>query len=200
MTTTVMNYCPGTIVLQNGGGGLIGTSYYWRLNDVWAPDYTNTVFGPHQPYGYDQMRSFYKKSTVTHAKVTIRLLEQTTRTTGMVVFVKQVNDAADPAGQSLNQWNEKPNAWVLQAGLDSQPYQNWVAKFDIAKQLGLTRQKLLSDDFYSAMNNNSPGTAQTLLIGLATGSYELMTTQRVIAIMNIEYTVVWQDPVTYDSS
>lgn len=200
MHVCTMNYTAGTIVLNNGGSGLIGTTYYWRLNDVFAPDFTNTVFGPHQPYGYDQIRGFYKKSTVLKCKVSIRLLTQSTRTTGLVVFVKQQGDVADPATQTLNQWNEKPNSWVLQAGTDSQPYQNWVATFDIAKQLGLTKQKLLNDDLYSAIGNSSPGTAQTLLIGLACGSYELLTTQRVVCEITLNYTVAWQDPVIGDSS
>jgi len=200
MATTVMNYTAGTIVLNNGGGGLVGTTYYWRLNDVFAPDFTNTVFAPHQPYQYDQIRDFYKKATVTHCKVSIRLLDQSTRTTGLIIFVKTQNDVADPAGQTLNQWNEKPNSWVVQAGTGSMPYQNWVATFDIAKQLGLTRNKLLNDDLYSSMGNSSPGTNQTLLIGLAAGSYELTTTQRVVCEISLAYTVVWQDPVIADSS
>jgi len=192
-------YTANMLSLSTPGSGLCGTPYYFRLNDVFAPDFTATSFGPHQPYGYDGMRTFYEKSTVISAKVTIRMLNATNRYACMVIFVKKQTDVADPSGQAATQWNEKPNAWVPSVGNSSMPFTNWTATFDIAKQMGLTRDKLLNDDDYSSKGNSSPAGNATLLIGVSAGSFDLAPENHQ-AIITIDYLVAWQNPVTQNSS
>jgi len=192
-------YTANMMSLGTPGSGLNGTPYYFRLNDLFAPDFTGTTFGPHQPYGYDSMRSFYQKSTVIKAKVTIRTLTSSDRYAAVIAFVKQQTDVADPSGQTATQWVEKPNSWVINAGSVSMPYNSWTATFDIAKQLGLTKQKLLNDDDYSSKGNSSPSGNATLLLGLAGSAFDT-TASTIDFVVTIEYTAVWQNPVTQQSS
>jgi len=192
-------YTANMVSLATPGSGLNGTPYYFRLNDLFAPDFTGTTFGPHQPYGYDSMRSFYEKSTVIKAKVTIRTLSSSDRFAAIIAFVKKQTDVADPSGQTATQWVEKPNAWVISSGNTSMPYNSWTATFDIAKQMGLTQAKLLNDDDYSSKGNSSPSGNASLLIGVSGGAFDL-TPSTIDFVFSIEYTAVWQNPVTQQSS
>jgi len=79
------------------------------------------------------------------------------------------------------------------------PYNSWTATFDIAKQLGLTQAKLLNDDDYSSKGNSSPSGNATLLMGLAGAAFDT-TASTIDFVVTIEYTAVWQNPVTQQSS
>lgn len=200
MMVTTHKYVANSITLTVAPSGLCITPYYWVLNDVYRPDFTGSTFGPHQPLGYDQMRGFYDRSTVLQAKVSIRVLNGKDRYSGLVIFVKKQTDVADPSGQTCTQWMEKPQSWVVSPGVVSQEYQNFVATFDIAKQLGLTKAKLLADDSYSSKGNASPDAQATLLLGLSAGNILTGSTATIDCLLSIEYTVAWQNPVVLQSS
>jgi len=199
MQVSTHAYVPNMLGLGTPGSGLNGTPYYFRLNDLFAPDFTGTTFGPHQPYGYDAMRTFYQKSTVVKCKVTVRTLNASDRYAAVIAFVKQQTDVADPSGQTAVQWMEKPNSWVINAGSISMPYNSWTATFDVAKQLGLTKDKLLNDDDYSSKGNSSPSGNGTLLIGFAGAALDT-TASTIDFAVTLEYTAIWQNPVTQQSS
>jgi len=199
--TTVHRYTALQYSFGTPGTGLNTAAYYLCSNDVYRPDFTGGILGPHQPYGYDQMRNFYLNATVIKAKVSVRMISGTSENAALIVFAKQQLDSADPAGQTAVQWVEKPNSWVLGGPTANRPQYTWEADFDIAKIIGVSRQKLLEEDDYSCIGNSSPQSgAPTVLVGFSTGNTATGAGVTIQCIISIDYTVVWRNTVTNPSS
>lgn len=184
--------------------GLNGTTYYFRPTSTYAPDYSG-AFAPHQPYGYDEMRSLYNQAVVTDFKVTVKILKSTAtsadnpRANALIIFVKNLTDVADPAGETVTQWEEKPCAHVLYAaeGYGSN-YQTWTGSYSVAEFIGATKTEILENDDYSSTGNANP--ARGLLLGLSCGNPTLDTGATVMASVTIAQRVRWTSPVIKQSS
>lgn len=198
------NYNAIVSLSANGTTGLNGTSYYFRPTSTYAPDYSG-AFAPHQPYGYDEMRSFYNQAVVTDFKVTVKILKSATtdasntRANALILFVKNYTDVADPAGETVTQWEEKPSAHVLYAaeGYGSN-YQCWTGSYSVAEVIGATKTEILENDDYSSTGNANP--ARGLLFGLSCGNPTLDTGATVLASVSIAMRVRWTSQAIKQSS
>lgn len=201
---TDLNYNTVVSLSNNNSTGLNGTTYYFRPTSTYAPDYSG-AFAPHQPYGYDEMRALYNQVVVTDFKITVKIIKSAAtagdnaRANALILFVKNLTDVADPAGETVSQWEEKPSSRVLYAaeGYGSN-YQTWTGSYNVAEFIGATKTEILENDDYSSTGNANP--ARGLLFGISCGNPTLDLGATVLASVTIAMRCRWTSPVIKQSS
>lgn len=195
----VHTYCE-YITLNTAGTApntTIGTMLYYRLNSLYQPYFSSTA-QQHQPYHYDQMRSLYNKSVVYACRLEMRIGANTEQQNGVLTFVKNGTDVANPSGEQLYQWEEKPNGWITQAQSgNNSTNPTRTLYFDIAEMFGLTRSQLLAENDYESVGNQNPTSA--MLLGFGLGNYAGLAGQ-VGVLVRLTYYAQWSEPVTNPSS
>lgn len=204
---TTHRYCSNNFGLVTGVTGLNSPTYYFRLNSLYAPDFTNTIAGPHQPYMYDQMRNMYLNSCVYAVRVNIKVISGSLNSgnSALIVFVKDNQDSSDPVGQTVPQWLEKPNAWTIQPrpvdtvaeAVVNEP-RSLNISFDMAQLFGITRTELFADTAYSNLANSNPN--RQWLLGVSAGDYILTADATISIVVELEFKVRWTGPVVQNSS
>lgn len=82
-------------------GAAADTSYTYRLNDIFDPDFTGTG---HQPMGYDQLAAVYNRYQVLSSDIKLVVTGQATASDQMVMTLsKSAGDGASFASNAFNQ-------------------------------------------------------------------------------------------------
>lgn len=82
-----------TVTLNSGVvSGVFGTAQTFRLNSLYDPDF---AVGGHQPYGYDQMQTFFNRYLVKRALVELTLTDPSA---DGLIFGCRVRTPSDPYG------------------------------------------------------------------------------------------------------
>ena len=144
------------------------------------------------------MRSLYNRSVVYAARVEVRIGASTEQQAALLTIVKNGTDVANPTGEQLYQWEEKPNAWITQCQSTTNSYvPSRTFYFDIAEMFGISRTALISENDYESTGNNNP--ASTMLIGFGVGNYSGLVGQLGV-LVRITYYAQWSEPVVNPSS
>lgn len=204
---TTHRYASNSFGLTTSGVGLNSSTYWFRLNSLYAPDHTNTIAGPHQPYMYDQMRNMYLNSCVYAVRVNVKVISGSLNAgnSALIVCVKDNQDSSDPVGQTIPQWLEKPNSWTIQPrpvdttaeAVVNEP-RSLNISFDMAQLFGITRQELFADTAYSNLANSNPN--RQWLLGVSAGDYILTANATTTIVVELEYKVRWTGPTVQNSS
>lgn len=143
----------GTVAMTETAAG-IGTQWTWALNGLYDPDLTYTG---HQPMYFDQLVSAlgpYYRYTVHDVQIKLTLTNMTANAV-LCAYYQQPDPLDLPTRESVL---EKPLVKYVTLSPNTGGVNTRVITVSskIAKSLGLTHQKLMSDDQYSAQYNANP--------------------------------------------
>lgn len=157
-----------TFSFTTGAAGVLGTEQLMLLNSLFDPNSTGTG---HQPYGFDQIKTFYAKYQVTSCFVTI--LANTIGSSAEVCVATSImlpNAFQSLTSLSVDRATELPN--VSTKTLSSSGNNRAIRmeyQFNMAKLLGISGAMYRDDDKYQALVSASPALSPSL--GVAIGSY-----------------------------
>jgi hypothetical protein len=181
-----------TFSFTTGAAGVMGTSQLMSLNSLFDPNITGVG---HQPYGFDQLSTWYKRYLVLRARIT---LVATTPGSAADITVAWKLDNPDNflsmAGQSVDRITEAPmigtglvtssgNSRVFTVNIETLPWQ----------VLGITRaQYLQQQNTYGALISASPSLQPTFEV--AAGSLSGAAAEAVVIQIVISYDAEFSEP------
>jgi len=174
-----------TFTLTTGAAGVIGTEQAMLLNSLYDPNFTGVG---HQPYGFDQLSSFFNNYIVHRFRV--KLLLSTIGGTAEVAFVYKLDAQGGGValtGQSTDRATEAPmigTAMVGPSGVDRA--REIVVQGDCHKVLGVTKQQYRDNiTQYSGSSAASPTTSP--LLRFSVGSYSGTAGESLVCQCVIEF-------------
>jgi hypothetical protein len=170
-----------TIVAATGSLGI----YQWRTNSLFDPNFTGTG---HQPYGFDQMKTYYASYLVTSSKISVECLSSA----AVVCLAGVFTSAESSTGVTTADGMMEPGKG--QGGL---LYSNSTRGFETKWSLASIADHDPAD--YSALITASPANSDFFTV-FVQDAYALAGSATVFCTAAIEYNVVWKDPVTFSTS
>lgn len=165
------------------------SSYKYRLNGLFDPNFTGLG---HQPMGYDELSSIYKKATVVGARITVAFITDSTEpcvcgirviegTEAAIVDKKKAIENGDSMWRYMN---------TAEGGKNIQKFSRRV---NVKKHFGLAN--IVGNDDYTLATNANPATENTLLGELWVAPIDPAAAHGVVlADITIEYAVVFTEP------
>jgi len=181
-----------TISFTTGTAGVVGATNVFLLNSIYDPNSTGVG---HQPYGHDQLATWYSKYLVLGARVKLVCTTPGGSAELSVVWKVESNAFASIAGMSIDRCTETPmigTAFVGPSGND----RSLILNMNLTpwKILGITHQQY-RDQYttYGAAMSANPSSSPTLEIGLASMSGAAGTALTVQVI--IDFTCEFSEPL-----
>lgn len=170
-----------TVVAATGSLGI----YQWRTNSLFDPNFTGTG---HQPYGFDQMKTYYASYLVTSSKISAECLSSAT----VVCLAGVAASAESSTGITTADGYMEPGKG--QGGL---LYSSSTRGFESQWSLAAIADHDPAD--YSALISASPANSDFYTV-FVQDAYALAGTATLFVTVCIEYDVTWKDPVTFATS
>jgi len=180
-----------TILLAGGGAPGLPTSWSFRANSMYDPDYTGVG---HQPMFHDEMAAQYRYYTVMRSWITVTFPNDASIPQNLFLICDSDQAASTTFSNMIEQ-----HRGVL--GVKLQPRSGPVVLkgwFDAAKWNKTSRQAVLGDDDQkTAVNNNPVGAVAKYfnLVSFPTKTADTLAAQTVI--VQITYECQWRDPVDH---
>jgi len=171
-------------VTFSGATGALGV-YQWRTNSLFDPNFTGVG---HQPYGFDQMKTYYASYLVTSSKISAEIL----LSSAIVGLAGVATSAESSTGITTADGFLEPGKG--QGGLT---YSNTTRAFESEWRLSAIADHDPAD--YSALISASPANSDFYTV-YAQDAYALAGTVVAFVTVCIEYEVTWKDPVTFATS
>lgn len=171
----------GWFPLATAGDGTNSyTSYPFKLNSCYDP--YGGVSGSYnvQPYFWDQISAIYKSYVVTSAKIEVQWNRP--QTTDVMVLLRPTNVSTLPSDFQLEE--SRPRAIKKQSTLYG-PGIKTRAYYSVASVAGVTPQKVMNDDTFSALVGADP--AQIVYAMVMNQNANGLTTSNSIS-MNVKLT------------
>ncbi len=137
------------ISLQNSNSVNTASTYSFRLNSLFDPNYTGTG---HQPYQYDQLTGIYNNYIVerTHFKITFRNSDAAGSYNGIFVGASvfaDTNVADSASGKTLSEIKEKAVTQIrpVTTQLNRENFITMQSKIDMPRMLGMSRVSYYGD-------------------------------------------------------
>jgi len=172
-----------SIVLVAATGSL-GT-YQWRTNSLFDPNLTGTG---HQPYGFDQMKTYYASYLVRSSKISVECLASSA-----IVALAGIHTSAE-ASTGITTADGYMEPGKGQGGL---VYSNSTRGFESKWSLASIVDHDPAD--YSALVSANPTNSDFYTL-FTQDAYALAGTVTLYATVCIEYDAEWKDPVTFATS
>jgi len=170
-----------TVVAATGALGI----YQWRTNSLFDPNFTGTG---HQPYGFDQMKTYYASYLVTSSKISAECLSSAV----VICLAGVMTSAESSTGITTADGYMEPGKG--QGGL---LYSNSTRGFESRWSLAAIADHDPAD--YSALISASPANSDFYTV-FVQDAYALAGTATLFVTISIEYEVTWKDPVTFATS
>jgi len=159
--------------------------YQYRTNSLFDP---NLTAGGHQPYGFDQMKTYYASYLVTRSRISVECLSSA----AVICLAGVYTSAESSTGFTTADSYMEPGKG--QGGL---LYSNSTRGFESKWSLASIADHDPAD--YSALVSASPTNSDFYTI-FVQDAYALAGTATLFATVAIEFDVTWKDPVTFASS
>lgn len=177
-----LRYCESvTIVAATGALGI----YQWRTNSLFDPNLTGTG---HQPYGFDQMKTYYASYLVTSSVIAVECLSSAS----VVCLAGVMTSAESSTGITTADGYMEPGKG--QGGL---LYSNATRNFESKWSLASIVDHDPAD--YSALISANPTNSDFFTL-FVQDAYALAGTATLFATVCITYNVEFKDPVTFATS
>jgi hypothetical protein len=170
-----------SVVAATGALGI----YQWRTNSLFDPNFTGTG---HQPYGFDQMKTYYNSYLVTGSKISAECLSSAT----VVCLAGVATSAESSTGVTTADGYMEPGKG--QGGL---LYSNSTRGFESKWALSSIADHDPAD--YSALISASPANSDFYTV-FVQDAYALAGTATLFVTVCIEYDCVFKDPATFATS
>lgn len=165
---TTLRYVESVVLQSNVISGLSNSAYVFSLNGLFDPNITGTG---HQPRGYDQITPFYKAYTVFGVSIRIRSAASNLNVNADAVLCLRLKSAltsTSMAGMYSADFQEASSCMCWEA--DTQQAELDLGYVSIADLEGVPKDKVMSDDQYSAGVAGNPGQQPQLELYLASNS------------------------------
>jgi uncharacterized membrane protein len=115
---------------------LFGSEKSFRLNDLFDPDFTGVG---HQPFGFDQIKQFYKRFIVDRCAVEVTFSDPSTDGLYVCCMAKTNTDTSTVVGSSISTQIEKQTAWVQPLNNTGSQRITFRHTYDLPTVAGLTK-------------------------------------------------------------
>lgn len=159
--------------------------YQWRTNSLFDPNFTGTG---HQPYGFDQMKTYYSSYLVTSSVIAAECLSS-----AAVICLAGVATSAE-SSTGITTADGYLESGKGQGGL---LYSNSTRGFESKWSLASIADHDPAD--YSALISASPANSDFYTV-FVQDAYALAGTATLFVTVCIEYNVTWKDPATFATS
>ena len=172
--------------------GLVSVDKVYRLNSLFDPDLTGTG---HQPRYYDEMSNLYSAYRVLSCKVRVRPLSNSQTNTSANQFTSVIARLAAGTlnGASYFDIGELPNSTTILNGLYGGLSKGITKRFDIAYIAGVPKQVVKYDNNFKALISANP--SHQLYVHVVNGTLNGTTATDCTMLIDLEYTVSWEDPI-----
>lgn len=174
-------------------GAVRSVDQVYRMNSMHDPDLTG---GGHQPRFYDELATLYNFSRVLGCKITVKLLptDSTVPQQNIYVAIVPSNSSTSLSNSVYLDIAELPFAKVEMTNLYGQRAIMSMFK-NISTVAGVAPSVIRNDDAFRAPLGSNPST-QTYYHIVAGTFNETSTGLDCRALIDIEYTVQFEDPIT----
>ena len=165
---TTLRYVESIVLGNEVVSGLSKAPYIFTLNGLYDPNITGTG---HQPRGYDQITPFYKAYTVLGVSIRIRSSASNLNVNADAVLCLRLKSAltsTSMAGMASADFQEASSCMCWEA--DTQQAELDLGYISIADIEGVSKDKVMSDDQYSAGVAGNPGQQPQLELYLSSNS------------------------------
>lgn len=165
------------------------TSYKYRLNGLFDPNFTGLG---HQPMGYDELTTIYKKATVVGAKITVAFITDSTEP--CVCGIRCVEGTEAAIADKKKAIENGDSRWrymnTAEGGRNVQKFSRTV---NIKKHFGLAN--IVGNDDFTLATNANPDATNTLFAELWVAPIDPAAAHGIVlADTTIEYAVVFTEP------
>lgn len=159
--------------------------YNFSLNSTYDPNVTGAG---HQPYGRDQLVTFYGRYRVI--KCYYRIVVQPTALFGCSVGICHNNNGTDLTGYSSGRFLELPHTYMKALDYNAPTYIK--GHVTLRKLIGQTETEFKGDDNNQSVYDTSPVSICYLTLALFNGAASAQTIRYTI---RLKYRVEWFDPL-----
>jgi len=192
---TTHRYCENFSLYSNNLTGLTGSEVAFRLNSLYAPNFTNVTLPAHQPLGFDQMTGLFNRYLVYAVTLNVTVLGGGTAASdidGMVVGnVRAYGSGYSLPNKYLWEVSENPQNFVIRgarAGADKGQL-SWQQKIYLSDIEGKPRSAFFNDISYQGTSVTNPNI--TPYFSIAAGSASQTESQEMKVLVQIEYHTKW---------
>jgi len=164
-----LKYCSSKS-LTSGTSGITGNAQIYALNGLYDPDVTGTG---HQPYGYDQLMTFYDIYTVKSVRIAFTIVGSEDPGNFLAYLIKPNFSGATVASTTLESISEVEltSYTMLNPSSSAVPSQQIrLPVIDLPKTEGLTWEAFMGNNNYRAANSSNPSYTTQLHIALGNAS------------------------------
>jgi len=159
--------------------------YQWRTNSLFDPNFTGTG---HQPYGFDQMKTYYASYLVTSSVIAAECLSSAATVCLAGVATSAESSTGITTADGYLESGKGQGGLLYSSstrGFESKWSLSSIADHDPADYSALISASPVNSDFYTVFVQDA---------------YALASTATLFVTICIEYEVTWKDPVTFASS
>lgn len=174
-------------LMTNQPDGTFGVDLYYRINSLYQPQ-TN-YSQQHQPYLFDQMRTFYNNRCVYKVDVQIKVIYATNRANALGIYFKKGNNTLAIQGLTPAVVQELPNATIIGTGTGDMEFQTFETSLYIADLVGRKRSDILTEVDYSEAGNAT--VTEECFLGIASSDWAGSANQDVRIVVTLTQYARW---------
>jgi len=184
---TSTTFTPGSTI-----GGIVGSTFKFALNGMWDP---YLAAGGHQPMGFDQWMTFYKRYKVYRCDMKIRVMHFGVDRCFLGAAIRGSQNTTTIAGATYQELSERSNVATVIVESDAGDNQTIIEKsFTMAEIEGAP----ISDTQYDGGDTGNPGNVIQLEIGC--GNLDNLDSGAVKVIIELVYHAKLHDVVSLNLS
>lgn len=186
------------ILITSGEVGIFGAVSAYALNGMYDP---YLGIGGHQPYGFDELSSWFQSYTVTSCECTVSYAASNDAANILGIAWRPGAGSFNPAGLGIADFAEKDNTrWIILNQTPARSGDTTVAlqPFDIAKIEGRTRQQILTEGNYTGTPTGNPALVPQLMFCM--GNLAGASSKTVALVVEFTYTAIWRGRKTFGQS
>lgn len=167
-----------------------GTQTSYRLNSLFDPYFSA---GGHQPYGYDQMCTFYNRYMVDRVDIEVTFSDPTVD--GLVVgaFAFNYNDTYQLQNSTISQADERPTLWTKNLNDSGSQVAIYKKSIVLHQLMGLTKQQYEGGwDSLSALITADPAITPYFSIAVADARGNTASQSVRVKVRLLYYATFWE--------
>ncbi len=153
--------------LSTGTLGLFGSEHTYRLNSLFDPDFTSTG---HQPFGFDQLSTWYDKYLVTRVRVELTVTDPTGDGLALGVAIRPTASTSSLTGQSIDVCGERQGVMIKCINDSGEQVKTLLFDLPLHEVCGITQQ-----EYHGALDS----------YGASVSANPILTPYMSIAVINL---------------
>lgn len=181
------------VTMSAGGGPGLSTTYQFRTNSMYDPDYTGVG---HQPLFRDEMAAQYKSYTVLYSKIKVTFPLGTNSEFAYLLWAD--DDTAVPSDANTTQ--EQHSTRIERADKRNRPF-TLKGYFNAAKWFRTNKAGLLADDQQKVAVGTNPGSGVVKYYQIYVAPLDTTVTVPATKIrVEMSFITLWREPIDHVGS